>query len=251
MSERYARRLGFVSRTLTMARMPRAILVASVPTTPPPTMVTLAAGVPGTPPKSSPAPPWGLSRWCAAACTAILQLDRLVGDGVDLALHQEFRKTLVRGQVQVGEELVSLPEPVVLLRNRLFDLHDQARPLNDLVGATDDSGPGPLLDDVLVPVVHELRYPVRLHRDPHLTVLDLSRNPNDGSHTSSPSHESVFSVRTFYPQGSYQRPARAVYRRERWYPYPCTTGKEGFGGEDKSAGKGRAGAIPGRRGRFS
>src|SRR5215216_2819344 len=78
-SERYASLLGFTSRTLTMARIPTAILAASVPTTPPPMIVTLAAGVPGTPPRSNPAPPCGLSRQCAAAWTAILPATSLIG----------------------------------------------------------------------------------------------------------------------------------------------------------------------------
>ena len=39
-----------MSKTRTIARMPSAILAASVPETPPPMMVTFAAGVPGTPP---------------------------------------------------------------------------------------------------------------------------------------------------------------------------------------------------------
>jgi hypothetical protein len=79
MSERYANLLGLMSNTLTMARIPTAILAASVPEMPPPMIVTFAAGVPGTPPSKSPAPPLGLSRWCAAACTAILPATSLIG----------------------------------------------------------------------------------------------------------------------------------------------------------------------------
>jgi len=62
-----------------MARMPSAIFADSVPDTPPPMISTLAAGVPGTPPSSRPAPPAGLSRWCAAACTAIRPATSLIG----------------------------------------------------------------------------------------------------------------------------------------------------------------------------
>ena len=59
--------------------MPTAILAASVPATPPPMMVTRAAGVPGTPPSSSPAPPFGLSRQLAAAWMAIRPATSLMG----------------------------------------------------------------------------------------------------------------------------------------------------------------------------
>ena len=62
-----------------MARIPRAIFAASVPETPPPMMRTFAAGVPGTPPSRMPAPPAGLSRWCAAACTDIRPATSLMG----------------------------------------------------------------------------------------------------------------------------------------------------------------------------
>ena len=59
--------------------MPSAILAASVPETPPPMMVTRAAGVPGTPPSRRPAPPAGLSRARAAACTDIRPATSLIG----------------------------------------------------------------------------------------------------------------------------------------------------------------------------
>ena len=68
-----------MSNTRTIARNPRAILAASVPATPPPMMVTFAAGVPGTPPSSRPAPPEELSRWWAAAWTAIRPATSLIG----------------------------------------------------------------------------------------------------------------------------------------------------------------------------
>ncbi len=62
-----------------MARMPMAILAASVPETPPPMIVTRAAGVPGTPPSRMPAPPAGDSSAWAAACTAIRPATSLIG----------------------------------------------------------------------------------------------------------------------------------------------------------------------------
>ena len=68
-----------MSSTRTIARIPSAIFAASVPDTPPPMMRTFAAGVPGTPPRRMPAPPAGLSRWWAAACTAMRPATSLIG----------------------------------------------------------------------------------------------------------------------------------------------------------------------------
>ena len=62
-----------------MALIPTAIFAASVPETPPPMIVTVAAGVPGMPPSRSPAPSEGLSRWWAPACTDILPVTSLIG----------------------------------------------------------------------------------------------------------------------------------------------------------------------------
>ena len=53
---------AFVSFTI-----PIAIRAALVPTTPPPSTTTLAAGTPGTPPSRIPRPPWAFSRQCAPA----------------------------------------------------------------------------------------------------------------------------------------------------------------------------------------
>src|SRR5215210_944081 len=121
----------------------------------------------------------------------IRRLYRLIGDGVDLTLHQELRETLVGRKVQIREELLALPETVVLLRNGLFYLHDKIRRLEDLVGPVDDAPPsftilpisetraiaGTGLDHHLVAVMHQLGNPIWLHRDTALHVLDLLRYP--------------------------------------------------------------------------
>ena len=72
---------------------------------------------------------------------SIGKLDRLVGDGIYSALHQELGELLVRRQVKICKELLPLVEAVVLLGDRLFDLHDQVRSLEDLVGALDHTRP--------------------------------------------------------------------------------------------------------------
>jgi hypothetical protein len=105
------------------------------------------------PPRRSPVPPCVLSRCCAAAWTAILlatsliggeerqaplgKLDRLVHYGVHCAVHQVLGELLIRRQVKIRKELLPLVEAVVLLGDRLFDLHDQVRSLEDPVGGLD------------------------------------------------------------------------------------------------------------------
>ena len=127
-----------------------AILAASVPETPPPMMVTRAAGVPGTPPSRMPAPPagrlqrvgGGLHRHPAGDLAhrreqrqpAVGGLHGLVRDRVDPALQQELGQLLVGRQVQVGEQLLTLAEAVVLGRDRLLDLDDQVGAGEHLVG---------------------------------------------------------------------------------------------------------------------
>jgi hypothetical protein len=94
-----------------------------------------------------------LSRCCAAAWTAILsatsliggeerqaplrKLDRLVHYGVYFAVHQVLGELLIRRQVKIRKELLPLVEAVVLLGDRLFDLHYQVRSLEDPVGGLD------------------------------------------------------------------------------------------------------------------
>ena len=67
------------SKTVTDASMPMAMNAALVPTTPPPMIITLAAGTPGTPPSRMPRPPSGFSRMNAPAWVAILPATSLIG----------------------------------------------------------------------------------------------------------------------------------------------------------------------------
>ncbi len=132
---------------------------------------------------------------------AVGGLHRLVGDGVDPFVHQELGERLVRGQVQVGEQLLALAEPVVLRGDRLLDLDDQVGPGEHLVRAGHDlgpgrgelgvrearTGPGVRLHQHLVPGVHQLGHAVRLHRHPVLVVLDLLGHSDDQiGHESAP-----------------------------------------------------------------
>src|SRR5215210_1993155 len=132
--------------------------------------------------------------------------------------------------MQVREQLLSLPEAVVLLRGRLLDLYDQARRLEDLVWGVDDArparfvllvleagpDPGTRLDDHLVPVVDQLRDPVRLHRHPLLVVLDLLRNPDHRSHENPFPDKSVRRPHTLHrPAANAQsRIGTSSYRRK-------------------------------------
>src|ERR671911_503754 len=121
----------------------------------------------------------------------VRRLDRLVGDGVDPTLHQELREPLVSGQMQVGEELMTLPEAVVFLGYGLLDLDDQIGRLEDLLRSVDETRTSLLvlpvgeasafastgLDIYIVAVMYQLGDAVRLHGDTALHVLDLLRNP--------------------------------------------------------------------------
>jgi hypothetical protein len=69
------------------------------------------------------------------------KLDRLVRYCVDLALHQVLGELPVRRQVRIRKELLPLVEAVILLGNRLFDLHEEVRSLEDLVGGLDHTRP--------------------------------------------------------------------------------------------------------------
>ena len=57
MSSRYCNLLGSISRIVTLAPKPTAILAALIPTIPPPIIVTFPLLTPGTPPRSTPFPP--------------------------------------------------------------------------------------------------------------------------------------------------------------------------------------------------
>jgi hypothetical protein len=93
--------------------------------------------------------------------------------------------------MQVREELLTLPEAVVLLRDGFFDLHDQIRSLEDLLRPVDEArasltvllvgeartSASAGLDEYLVAVMYQLGNAVRLHGDAALHVLDLFRYP--------------------------------------------------------------------------
>src|ERR687894_882250 len=93
--------------------------------------------------------------------------------------------------MQVGEELLTLPETVVFLGDGLLDLDDQIRRLEDLVRSVDETRTPLLvllvgeasafastgLDIYIVAVMYQLGDAVRLHGDTALHVLDLLRNP--------------------------------------------------------------------------
>ncbi len=68
-----------MSRTITRARRPTAILAAFTPTVPPPMMTTLAGATPVTPPSSTPEPPWFFCRCVAPAWMARRPATSLMG----------------------------------------------------------------------------------------------------------------------------------------------------------------------------
>ena len=71
--------------------------------------------------------------------TAVGGLHGLIGDALHLPLCEERRQPRVRGQMQVGEQHLPLPEPFVLLGLRLLDLHDHVGLGEDLVGTGRDA----------------------------------------------------------------------------------------------------------------
>src|ERR1041385_4810 len=119
--------------------MPSAMNAAFMPTTPPPTIITFAAGTPGTPPSRIPRPPSGFSRMNAPAWGAILPapppigereaaalvLDGLVGDAGGAGVDQPLRERGVGREVEVGEQDVARLEPGDLVGLRLLDLDAQ------------------------------------------------------------------------------------------------------------------------------
>ncbi len=69
-------------------------------------------------------------------------LDGLVGDGGDAALQERVGAFGVGGEVEVGEEGLAGPHPVVLGLDGLFDLEDEVARGPGGVGVGDDGGPG-------------------------------------------------------------------------------------------------------------
>ena len=128
-------------------------------------------------------------------------LHRLIGDRVDAPVEEKLGEPAVGGQVQVGEQLLAGPEPVVLFRDGLLDLDDQVsggeRPGRGagnpgagrgvLIVGKPAAGSGAGLYHDVVAVVGQLGDAVGLHRDPALLVLDLLRHTNHQSgHARSP-----------------------------------------------------------------
>ncbi len=68
-----------MSIIITLAPNPAAIFAASVPTIPPPKIITFAGRTPGTPPSNIPLPPDGFSKYLAPSCTAILPATSDIG----------------------------------------------------------------------------------------------------------------------------------------------------------------------------
>ena len=115
-----------------MARIPRAILAASVPETPPPMMRTLRRGRAGDAAEEDarPArralqvvggglhghPARDLAHRREQRQLAVGGLHGLVRDRVDAPLEQELGEPAVGGEVQVGEQLLAVAEAVVLRR---------------------------------------------------------------------------------------------------------------------------------------
>src|SRR4051795_13764198 len=155
--------------------MPRAMMAALTPTTPPPMIATLPARTPGTPPSSRPRPPSGFSSMNAPAWVAILPatsligassgsrprapstlsyaapappasprprasvLGRRVGAAGRPRLAQPGRELGVRREVQVGEQRVARLEHRDLGRLRLLDLDDHVRVGEDGGGVGEDA----------------------------------------------------------------------------------------------------------------
>jgi hypothetical protein len=69
-------------------------------------------------------------------------LHRLVGDRVDAPVEEKLGELPVGGQVQVGEQLLARPEPVVLFWDGFLDLDDQVRGGEHLGRGAGNAGAG-------------------------------------------------------------------------------------------------------------
>ncbi len=123
------------------------------------------------------------------------QADRLVGDGGVARRHERLGTRQRCGQVQIGEEDLSLaqPEPGVLHGDGLLDPEDHVRLAPDVIGPLDDLGPGgheicigdgrphpcALLDVDGVPRRGQFEYPGRGDGHPVLVRLDFLGDPDD------------------------------------------------------------------------
>ena len=125
------------------------------------------------------------------------QLHGLIRDSRDLGRHEFAGERLIGSEVEIGEEEQVLPQPVILLRDRLLHLHDHVGLTPHLVGGIDHGGAlgdvvlvadrradtGILLDEDVVAVGHQFVDPDRRDADAIFVVLDLSgdTDPHDSS----------------------------------------------------------------------
>ncbi len=124
---------------------------------------------------------------------AVDELDRLVGDRLDLPTDQLIRERGVRREVEIGEEDLPFPHRGVLRRDRFLDLQDHVGAAPDVLGGRHELRSRPLvallgearaerrsfLDQDRVSGVDELAHPFRGGRDPELVVLDLFGDADD------------------------------------------------------------------------
>ena len=198
--------------TVTVAPIPALINAALVPATPPPSTTTSAGGTPGTPPSSTPRPPFSFSRQRAPTCGAMRPGDlrhrreqreralgarhRLVGNRDDPRGHQFGGLFRIGGQMQIGEEDLSLPELLALDRQRFLDLHDQLAAPEHLIGIRDDfrpdravvgirnagAQPGAPFNDDVVTVPGQLAHRRRHEAHTIFAVLDFLRHADEHGH---------------------------------------------------------------------
>ena len=69
-------------------------------------------------------PPGDLAHRGEQRQTPVRGLHRLIRYRIDAPLEEELGKPAVGGQMQVGEQLLPRPEPLILLWDRLLDLND-------------------------------------------------------------------------------------------------------------------------------
>ena len=121
---------------------------------------------------------------------AVIRRDRFVGDADGTGIHQVTGLFGVGGEMQVGEEHLSLAQHPAFGSLRLLHLDDHVRLFEDFAGAVGDLRPGgPVvlvgcadarsggrLHEHIVAVMHGLAHAGRGHADPVLVRLDLLGN---------------------------------------------------------------------------
>ena len=85
-------------------------------------------------------PPGHLAHGHEQRQRAVGQLDGLVGDADDAAIQEGPGQVWRRGKMQVGVQHLAGPQQLVLLGQRLFDLHDHVGRLEDRGGVRQDAG---------------------------------------------------------------------------------------------------------------